>query len=288
MKKLLIVGIVLVSFIFALNLYASEYWGSTFDLDDENWGIWLAGPVDETFDPVYVFDNDQGYICYSPSGTPPPPTWIFLQWDWQDWSAVYGGTISFDIKVSGEGEPHPYYAHNKTVVIDLPGELGTHFYSNIQLTPEKDVWTTYEVPILDEVFTRAGDPTVKLSDELENLIGLDIRGDLLEGPETTCIDNVKIYLPDILDSVEDFIETGDLVGTGKGRSADGLIGAFTNMLQNAIDLFNAGDISGACDQLDSAYRKCDGLLHPPDFVEGDAAEDVRLMIESLMAAYQCE
>ena len=54
---------------------------STFNLD-KNWQIWLGGGVDEFYEPEYVYDNDEGYICYSPLEE--PLTWLFLQYNWQD------------------------------------------------------------------------------------------------------------------------------------------------------------------------------------------------------------
>jgi hypothetical protein len=95
-------------------------------------------------------------------------------------------------------------------------------------------------------------------------------------------------IDEVLDSVEEWIDEGDLVGVGEGNSAAGRLNAFVNMLQNAQILFNAGDIIGGCDQLAAAYRKCDGEEPPPDFVIGTAAEELRGMIETLMTDFGCE
>jgi hypothetical protein len=95
-------------------------------------------------------------------------------------------------------------------------------------------------------------------------------------------------IDDVLESVEDWIEVGDLVGVGEGESADRRLTAFVNMLQNAKVLFEDGDNIGGCDQLEAAYRKCDGESPPPDFVEGDeeVLEELRGMIETL--ELECE
>jgi hypothetical protein len=92
---------------------------------------------------------------------------------------------------------------------------------------------------------------------------------------------------EILESLTEWVDSGELVGTGAGQSAEGRLRAFENMLHNSRDLFNNGDFGAACDQLNAAYEKCDGLPAPPDFVEGDATEDMRSLIESLMADFQC-
>jgi hypothetical protein len=108
------------------------------------------------------------------------------------------------------------------------------------------------------------------------------------------VDNLVVYtstgttIDEVLESVEEWIDDGDLVGVGEGNSAAGRLGAFENMLENARDLFNADDIIGGCDQLMAASRKCDGESPPPDFVTGSAAEELRGMIETLMTDFECQ
>ena len=181
MKKIVLFGVFFLSLLHITNLHAFEYWSSTFDLDSEGWQVYL-GPENEFAEPAY---NPDGYICYSREDNV-NSNWYLLYLNWEDWSNLYGGTISFDIKVSGEGDNKNPTA---TVILDLPGPVGTYFYANIPLTPRKDEWTTYRVPILDEVFTiynpDPNDPLI-LSDNLMHIRGVDIRGDLLDGDETTC------------------------------------------------------------------------------------------------------
>ena len=38
----------------------------------------------------------------------------------------------------------------------------------------------------------------------------------------------------------------------------------------------------------AAYRKCDGEEPQRDFVEGDAVEELRGMIETLMTDFECD
>jgi hypothetical protein len=186
MKKLFLVGIIFLNLLLISNLHAFEYWSSTFDNDTEGWQVYLY-PEDDFDGPLY---NDDGYICYT-RDDPDGGNWLFVKLDWYDWTEVYGGTISFDIKVSGDGNSNNAGA---TVILDLPGDIGTFFYADIHITPTEE-WVTYTVPILDEVFTRFGGSNDKLSENLEDIRGIDIRGNLLIGEETTCIDNVKIYPP---------------------------------------------------------------------------------------------
>lgn len=102
------------------------------------------------------------------------------------------------------------------------------------------------------------------------------------------IANPKI--DDILDSIDEWTEGEDppLYGIGKGNSADNRLNVLENMLQNAKVLFNEGDINGACDQIMDASLKCDGQQPPPDFVAGDAAQDLHEMISVLMTDFGCE
>jgi hypothetical protein len=85
-----------------------------------------------------------------------------------------------------------------------------------------------------------------------------------------------------------FMPLSNLNGTGKGQSADRRLNAFVNMLNNAVILFEDGDIEEACDQLEAAHKKCDGEPRPPDLVEGDDAEAALEMIEALMTGFGCE
>jgi hypothetical protein len=107
-------------------------------------------------------------------------------------------------------------------------------------------------------------------------------------------DNIVAYtstgetIYEVVDSVEESINEGDLEGSGAGASADGRLNAFENMLNTAVALFEDGDIEGACVQLAAAAGKCDGEEPPPDFVEGYDAAAVNGMIEGLMTDFGCE
>ena len=90
-------------------------------------------------------------------------------------------------------------------------------------------------------------------------------------------------IQDILDFIDDSVSAGDLSGSGPGNSASGRLNALVNMVESAGDLIEEGDYETAFDQLETVYKKCDGETPPPDFVEGDAREELAGMILDLMA-----
>lgn len=90
-------------------------------------------------------------------------------------------------------------------------------------------------------------------------------------------------IQEILDFIDESVETGDLSGSGPGNSANGRLNALINMIESAGDLIEDGDYEAAYNQLQTVYKKCDGETPPPDFVEGDAREELAGMILALMA-----
>ena len=62
------------------------------------------------------------------------------------------------------------------------------------------------------------------------------------------------------------------------------------MLDTAADLINVEDYEGACGQLSSCYKKCDGVPKPPDFLGGDTdtLNELSGMILELMEELGCE
>jgi beta propeller repeat protein len=110
----------------------------------------------------------------------------------------------------------------------------------------------------------------------------------LSGNGVSVEDPLEEQITDILDFIDETVSDGSLVGSGNGNSAEKRLNAFINMIEAADDLITNDDYAAACDQLMSAYKKCDGLPRPPDFVEGGAADDLAQMISDLMAGLGCE
>ena len=106
---------------------------------------------------------------------------------------------------------------------------------------------------------------------------------------------VRIVLPDpqakIMETLEFFdasVEAGNLVGDGPGDSAEYRLNALRNMLEAASDLIEDGLIQEACQQLRDAYKRCDGQPKPPDFISGEASEELAAMIQDVIDSLGCE
>jgi len=84
------------------------------------------------------------------------------------------------------------------------------------------------------------------------------------------------------------VADGSLVGSGRGRSADGRRRALRNMLLATDQFIAQGDDDEACAQLLDAYDRTDGEFPPPDFVEGEAADDLADKIAATYTALDCD
>jgi len=105
---------------------------------------------------------------------------------------------------------------------------------------------------------------------------------------TQSLDDPIEVIEEILDFVDESVDVGTLTGEGPGKSADNRLNALRNKLEEAQRLIEAGLYEEACDQLWSTYRKCDGEPRPPDFVTGDAADDLADMILVVMDELGCD
>jgi hypothetical protein len=60
------------------------------------------------------------------------------------------------------------------------------------------------------------------------------------------------------------------------------------MLYQAQAYIDAGDLVSACQELEAIYAKCDGEPRPPDFVDGEARDDLANLIQILMNSIGCQ
>lgn len=99
---------------------------------------------------------------------------------------------------------------------------------------------------------------------------------------------LDVPLEGLLELFDTAVDEGDLEGRGPGKSAPNRLNTFRHWLANAVTQFEGGDVDGACDSLQSALNRTDGVAPPPDFVEGDAADDVAAAISAARASIGCE
>ena len=121
---------------------------------------------------------------------------------------------------------------------------------------------------------------ISSNDPDESVVEVQLSGTGIVIPPEEKIENIII-------SFDESVDDGTLVGVGTGNSADNRLNALRNMLLEAQRLIDAGDYEAACDQLYSAYKKCDGEPNPPDFVEGESREELAEMITDLMQDLGC-
>jgi hypothetical protein len=92
----------------------------------------------------------------------------------------------------------------------------------------------------------------------------------------------------ILEFFDDAVQSETLVGDGPGKSAAGRLSALYNMLDAVGDLIASGLDADACDQAHDVLKRTDGVFPPPDFVAGDAAEELAMQISDLRDTLGCE
>jgi len=98
----------------------------------------------------------------------------------------------------------------------------------------------------------------------------------------------QVMIAETLEFFNASVESGTLVGEGPGNSAEHHLNALRNMLERASDLIDDGLYEEACEQLLAAYKKCDADPKPPDFVTGEAADELAAMILNVIDSLGCE
>ena len=97
-----------------------------------------------------------------------------------------------------------------------------------------------------------------------------------------------VQIADILDFIDASVEDGIIVGEGSGNSANKKLNALINMFEATNDLIVGEYYDDACGQLTDILKKCDGQIPPPDFVSGQAVEELVDRILLLMEDIGCE
>ena len=92
----------------------------------------------------------------------------------------------------------------------------------------------------------------------------------------------------VINLIHESISTGNLTGVGPGNSADKRVNALINMIKAAGDLLAAGQTVEGCQQLEALYHKVDGVSPPPDFVSGEATDEVAGAVQGIRMYYGCQ
>ena len=95
-----------------------------------------------------------------------------------------------------------------------------------------------------------------------------------------------VTIADIIAFFDASVADDLIVGIKKGKvSAEDREALFRDILIEAEDLIT--NEMEACRVLNTAIRACDGIPNPPDYIEGEAVDELVLMIEELMVVLDC-
>jgi hypothetical protein len=97
---------------------------------------------------------------------------------------------------------------------------------------------------------------------------------------------LKNNMADILVFYDSSVDSGKLEGVGKGKGKKQL-NSLKKMLETAAELIEDGYNDEACEQLTEAFSRCDGDNDPPDYVSGDATDELADMIQDVINGLGC-
>lgn len=190
-------------------------------------------------------------------------------------------TMYLNISNSGGGELTIEDMYMKNQIsgepfsLQLPSTLPVILTSNSSL----DVEVMYD-PTL--IFTQQFNTLVVESDDAdEALVEVPFTGwgVMLEDP-SQAVSGLQAF-------IDNAIENEIITGEGSGNSADKRVEALKNMIDSTGDLIEEGLIQEACEQLNSIYKKVDGMTKPPDFVSGEAVPGVATGVLEIMSDLSC-
>jgi len=78
-----------------------------------------------------------------------------------------------------------------------------------------------------------------------------------------------------------------ILGVGTGKRAEKRIDKFDALLDEADAAIDAADDAGACEALDDAYYRIDGLMRPNDYLVGPGVPTLSALIVLVMDALEC-
>lgn len=169
----------------------------TRDATSANIESWTVGG--DSTDPTFVFDdsNPDGAICGSDRST--GETWFFSADEGfvSEVNASYGQTLSYDIRITSGNLDNTYDDFDVELVVGN----GIVLHYSFDYFPT-DEWTHFEV-ILDETAGWIDVDGVIPTDDAElfpqivqDITGINIRGEYITGSDSACIANIQIGNPD--------------------------------------------------------------------------------------------
>lgn len=91
-----------------------------------------------------------------------------------------------------------------------------------------------------------------------------------------------IQIMKIIDFFDSSIKDGTLYGVKKGNGAEKKLNKFKQMLVDIQYLIWDGNIADACQELNDAYKRADGIKPPADYVTGPSVNELETMMEVLI------
>ncbi len=203
------------------------------------------------------------------------------EYDFGDVEVGNPSTMYLNISNSGGGELtiEDVYMKNQIsgdpFTFQLPSPLPVTLSSNLSL----DVEVMYS-PTL--IFAQQSNALViKSDDEDEGVIEIPFTGwGVMAEDPSQAVSGLQAF-------IDNAIENEMIAGEGPGNSADNRVNALKNMIESAGDLIDEGSIQDACEQLNSIYKKVDGMPKPPDFISGDAVPGVAAGVLEIMSDLSC-
>jgi hypothetical protein len=235
-------------------------------------------PIIETNNPgIYItYDPRPAYCDYQPDIDVSP-----LVYDFGDVELETASSILITILNCGNGD---LYVQNLTFTpessTDFTVTLSPELPSVIAPEGSIDVEVTFS-PSIEDILCSVLEITSDDPDEPVITINLAGIGVIIEVPPSEQIEQ-------ILEFFDISVADGTLVGVGPGNSASNRLKALRNMLKATSYLIVGEYFEAAHEHLLDVLKKCDGQFPPPDFVSGDAREELANRILKLLEDLEVE
>ena len=235
-------------------------------------------PIIETNNPdIYIAYNPRPAYCdYQPDIDVSP-----LVYDFGDVELETAGSILMTILNYGNGDlsvqnltftPESSTDFTVTLSPELPSIVAPEGSIDIEISFAPSTKELISA-VLEISSDDPDEPVVSV-----NLVGVGV---VVEVPPAEQIE-------DILEFFDTSVADGTLEGVGPGNYPVNRLKALRNMLEATSDLIVGEYFDDAYAQLIDVLKKCDNQVPPPDFVTGEAREEIANMILELMEDLESE